>query len=352
LRHLKCLFLFQIEREKLIIAPAKPTERLLLNDRLFFTGLPKTILELQKTPGLQLLKDETFDLKQYDSSQVRPFEAVVSPSSPLIGKNVRNSKFREKFNAVIIAIHRNGSRIDKKIGDIVLQSGDTLLVLAERDFYNRWYASNEFYLISRSEVVPSKPNWQVGLAIFALLGLILLTIFKVLPIVAAAGVATALLLISRTISPEEARQSVDFRVLVIIAAALGIAEGLRNSGVAEFFAQQIVSVSSSFGPMGVITGLFIITSILTNFMTNNATAGMIFPITFAAAQQIGSDPRPFILALAIAASASFVTPISYQANLMVYGPGGYRFKDFLRIGIPLQIFVMFFSVILINYFYF
>ncbi|MBN1408596.1 MAG: SLC13 family permease [Calditrichaceae bacterium] len=352
LRHLQGLFLFQIYRDNQIIAPAKPTQKLKQGDRLFFTGLPKTILELQKTPGLELLRDSTFDLKQYDASMVRPYEAVISASSPLIGKNVRNSKFREHYNAVIIAIHRNGTRIKKKIGDIILQSGDTLLLLAEKDFYHQWYASNDFYLISQSEAVPSKPKWQVLVSMASLALLLALMIFKILPLVAAAGLAVVLVLVTRAISPYEARQSIDFRVLVIIASAFGIAEGLRASGVAEFIAQAVVLAGESFGSIGVIAGIFIITSILTNFMTNNATAAMVFPITFAAAQQIHADPRPFILALAIAASASFATPISYQTNLMVYGPGGYTFKDFFKIGFPLQVLVMAAAIILLEIFYF
>jgi len=352
LRHLQGLFLFQIQRNQQIIAPAKPSQKIRINDRLFFTGLPKTILELQKTPGLELLKDSTFDLKQYDASTVRPYEAVISPSSPLIGKNVRNSKFRENYNAVIIAIHRNGTRIKKKIGDIILQSGDTLLLLAEQDFYKRWYASNDFYLISQSEIVPSKPRRQVFVAMASLALFLILMIFKILPMVAAAGLTVILVLATRTVSTQEARQSIDFRVLVIIASAFGIAEGLRASGVAEFIAHTIVLAGDHFGSVGVVTGIFIITSLLTNFMTNNATAAIVFPITFAAAQQINADPRPFIVALAIAASASFATPISYQTNLMVYGPGGYTFKDFFKIGFPMQVFVMVIAIILLQFFYF
>ena len=352
LRHLQGLFLFQIQRNKQIIAPTRPTHKLKLGDRLFFTGLPKTILELQKTPGLELLKDSTFDLKQYDASMVRPYEAVISASSPLIGKNVRNSKFRENYNAVIIAIHRNGTRIKKKIGDIILQGGDTLLLLAEQDFYKQWYASNDFYLISQSEVVPSKPKWQLFVAVASLALLLFLMIFKLLPMIAAAGIAVILVIATRTLSSFEIRQSIDFRVLVIIASAFGIAEGLRNSGVAEFIAQAIVYLGHSYGSIGVVAGIFLVTSLLTNFMTNNATAAIVFPITFAAAQQINADPRPFIIALAIAASASFATPISYQTNLMVYGPGGYTFKDFFKIGFPMQIFVMVIAVILIKFFYF
>ncbi|MEJ2543875.1 MAG: SLC13 family permease [Calditrichaceae bacterium] len=352
LRHLQGLFLFQIFRDNQMIAPAKPTQKLKVSDRLFFTGLPKTILELQKTPGLELLKDSTFDLKQYDSTMVRPYEAVISTSSPLIGKNVRNSNFRENYNAVIIAIHRNGTRINKKIGDIVLQSGDTLLLLAGKDFYRKWYTSNDFYLISQSEVVPSKPKWQVFVSFASIALLLILMIFKILPLVAAAGLAVILVLATRAISPYEARQSIDFRVLVVIASAFGIAEGLRSSGVAEFIAQAIVYGGESFGMIGFTAGIFIITGICNYFITNSATAAIVFPIIFVAAQQINVDPRPFIIALAIAASDSFATPISYQTNLMVYGPGGYTFKDFFKIGFPMQILVMVTAIILFQIFYF
>jgi len=352
LRHLKGLYLFEIERDDEIITPARPTEIIQLDDRLFFTGLPKTILDLQKTPGLQLLKDCTFDLKQYDSSQIRPFEAVVSVSSPLIGKKIRNSNFRETYNAVIIAIHRNGARINKKIGDIIIHSGDTLLLLADKKFYNEWYASSDFFLISRSEQVPSKPRWQAILSVFSLGVMIILILFKILPIVAAAGIAATVLLFTRTITTLEARHSIDFRVIIIIASSLGLAEALTESGVAQFLANSIVAAGGTFGPLGVITALFIITSIFTNFMTNNATAAILFPIVFASAQQMQADPRPFIIALAIATSASFATPISYQTNLMVYGPGGYTFKDFFRVGFPLQIFVTIAAIVLINYFYY
>lgn len=352
LRHLTGLFLFQIERQGKIIAPAAPTEEILLNDRLFFTGLPKTILELQKTPGLQLLKDSTFDLKQYDASQIHPFEAVVSASSPLIGKNVRESNFRSTYNAVIIAIHRNGSRINRKIGDIVIHPGDTLLLLADKQFYKNWYNSKEFYLVSQTETVPSRPFWQRYLSIAVLVAMVVSVVTNLLPIMTAAGLAVMLMIVTRTISRSEVIRSVDFRVLVIIAAAFGIAEALDNSGLAGFIAHGIVAYTESFGVIGVLSGIFIVTSLYTNIMTNNATAALVFPIAFAAAQELQMDPRPFLITLAIAASASFVTPISYQTNLMVYGPGGYKFIDFIRIGLPLQIIVTVVSIGLIYGIYF
>ncbi len=351
LRHLQGLFLFQIERSGRIIAPAGPDEKIRLNDRLFFTGLPKTILELQKTPGLHLIEEPSFDLKQYDSYRIKTYEAVVSQSSPLVGKNVRESNFREKYGAVIIAIHRNGARVRKKIGDIVLHPGDTLLLLADKRFRKKWYHSNDFYLISDAEAIPSKPQWQTYLSIGALVGMILLNVLGILPLVSAAGFAVVALVITRSLSPNEARRLIEWRVLLVIAAAFGIAEGIINSGIADFFAKTFVQLGSAFGVMGVLTAIYVITSIYTSIITNNAAAAFLFPVAFSAAIAMQADARAFAIALVIAAGASFATPISYQTNLMVYGPGGYKFKDFLLVGIPLQILVGAVALSLIYFFY-
>ena len=339
LRHLKGLFLFQIERGGRIIAPARPEERIQVGDRLFFTGLPKTIIELQKTPGLQLIKESQFDLKQYDSDLIKPYEAVISPSSPLVGKNVRESNFRGRYGAVILAIHRNGERIQKKIGDIVLHAGDTLLLLAERDFIRKWYHSRDFLLISHADEVPSKPQWRAKLSIAIFLGMILLTVLHVLPLISAAGLAAILVVVSGAISPGDAKQAVDWKVLLIIASALGIARAIQNSGLSDTVAGEIIAVGHIGGPLGVLVALYLLTSLYNAVITSNATAALIFPIALSVGLAAGGDARPFVLAITIAAAASFATPISYQTNLMVYGPGGYRFADFLKVGIPLQILV-------------
>ncbi len=352
LRHLKGLFLFQIERNGQIIAPARPDEVIQLKDRLFFTGLPKTILELQKTPGLEIIEDAKLDLKQYDSSQIRPYEAVVSNSSPLIGRNVRESKFREKYDAVIIAIHRNGERIQKKIGDIVLRAGDTLLLLAGKDFLKKYYHSRDFLLVSESVKVPSKPLKNKIIAIGTLAFMVFLFVTHLVPIVVGAGIAVMILLLTHTVSLEEARESVDFRVLIIIASAFGIAAGIRNSGVAQFVGHYIIAAGGSFNTIGILTGIFLITSAYANIITNNATAALVFPIVLSVTTEMQVDPRPFILLMAIAASSSFATPISYQTNVMVYGPGGYRFRDFLRIGIPMQLVVMVIAISMTYWLYF
>jgi len=352
LRHLKGLFLFQIERKKQIIAPISPDEKILLDDRLFFTGLPDTIIELQRTPGLTILKDTRFDLKNYDSDFLNTYEAVISPSSPLIGINVRESNFRSRYNAVIIAIHRNGERIQKKIGDIVLHAGDTLLILAKHDFLKQWYNSKDFYLISESEKVPSKPRWYSYFSLSVLVLMIMAMVFKIVPIVVATAFAAVVLIFSKCISPSVAHKSVHWNVLLIIASAFGISRALENSGVAHFLADKLIFLVGSVGTLGLLSGIYFMTSFYTEIITNNAAAALLFPIAIATANQAGIDARPFAIAVALAASASFATPLGYQTNLMVYGPGGYKFRDFLKIGIPMNLLVGVLVITIIYVYYF
>lgn len=351
LRHLKGLFLFQIERQGNIIAPAKPEERICENDRLFFTGLPKTILELQKTKDLQLIKNSKFDLKHYDSDEIKPFEAVISPSSFLVGKNVRESKFRGKYNAVIIAIHRSGVRIKKKIGDVVLHAGDTLLLLADKDFHKKWYFSKDFYLISLTDVVPSKPKWQANFSILVLIGMVAITALGILPLITSAAVASLLLILSKSVRLVDTKELIDWKVLIVIASALGISKAVSNSGLASLLAGSLIGISESMGVLASLIGVYLMTNIYSTILTNTAAAAMIIPVVFPIAQTLNADINAFAIVVAIAAGASFATPIGYQTNLMVYGPGGYKFKDYIKIGAPLQILVGIVTIFLIYTFY-
>ncbi len=352
LRQLKGLFLFQVERGERIIAPADPDDVIRIGDRLFFTGIPETILELQKTPGFQLIRDTHFDIKDFDSTKVKTFEAVISNSSPLVGKNVRESNFRGRYNAVIVAIHRSGERIRKKIGDIVLHPGDTLLILAPAGFFNRWYHSRDFFLVSspiKVDSMPRRSQWIAGLAMVAM---VILTVTEVLPLIAAAGLAVITLILTRTVTRSDAESMIDWKVMVIIGAAFGIAVGIKNSGVADILADFIVLLQAQFGPLGVLCGIYFLTSLYNTIISSNATAALFFPIAVSSALAVGADVRPFALAVTISAAASFASPISYQTNLMVYGPGGYKFKDYLKFGIPLQLLIGIMAVTLIYYYYF
>ncbi len=352
LRHLKGLFLFQIERDKKLLTSVSPDENILLNDRLFFVGLPETIMDLRKIKGLILLKDIVFDPSNYDSEEVSTFEVVISSNSPLVGKCVRESKFRTYYDAVIIAIHRSGDRIKEKIGDIVLRPGDTLMILANRDFIDLWYNKRDFFLVSRSADVESKPKIYSYLSLTVLILMIAMMAFQVVPVLLAVSTASIILIISGTISPYSARNSIDWKVILVIASAFGIAKGMLNSGVASFLAEKVISVSGSLGPIGLIAVIYFITSFYTEIITNNAAAALIVPVAISVSGSAGIDPIPLLIAVAIAASASFATPIGYQTNLMVYGPGGYKFKDYLKIGIPMNLIMGVIAVILIYFIYY
>lgn len=352
LRHLKGLYLFQIERENKIISPASPNEIIKLDDRLFFTGLPQTILELQKTPGLEIIEDLNFDLKNYDSERLKTFEVVISPSSPLINQRINKSNFREKYNAVIIAIHRNGERIREKIGNINLRVGDTLLLLSDKQFKNRWYNSKDFYLVSELTGVPSKPKWHAFFSATVFIVALALSFSGLVPLISAMGIAAVALVLSGTLSKENVILSIDWKVLLIIASSFGIAIAMEKSGVGGFFAEALMSVSQNFGMIGIIAGVYLTTAIYTNFITNNTAAVLMFPIAFSIALKLNVDIHPLAVAIALGASSSFATPISYQTNLMVYGPGNYKFRDFVNVGMPMQLVTFVIAVPLIYAFYY
>ena len=205
LRHLKGLFLFQITRGHEIIAPVTPSEKIYVGDRLFFTGLPETIFELQKTTGLSVVRDPEFDINNIDSDKLNTFEAVVSTTSPLIGQTVRDSNFRTRYNGVILAIHRAGTRINRKIGDIVFRPNDTLFILAEKGFDKKWYHTKDFSLVSRSLDIFEKPRWKGNLALGIILLMVLFASLKIMPILLSAAVAATLMVATGILSPENAK---------------------------------------------------------------------------------------------------------------------------------------------------
>jgi len=351
LRHLQGLFLFQIIRDGEIIAPVAPDEIILEKDRLFFTGLPETIYELQKMHGLYAVRDSEFNLADFDSDQLNTYEAVISERSSLVGQSVRESNFRSRFDAVILAIHRSGHRINKKVGDIVFRPGDTLFILSKKGFDARWYHSPDFLLVSPSLEVFSKPRWKGNLALGLLILMILVATTGIMPMVLAAACTAVLMVALRIISVETAQKSVDWGVLLAIASAFGVGRALENSGLATWISTHMIDLVSFFGPVGVIAGIFFLTSIYTEMITNNAAAAIMFPIALEAAQTLSFDPKLLVIPMTIAASASFATPIGYQTNLMVYGPGGYCFRDFLKIGVPMNVMTGI-GVTLFTYFWF
>ncbi|MCG8702115.1 MAG: SLC13 family permease [Bacteroidales bacterium] len=337
LRHLRGLFLFQITRCQETLAPVSPQEKIELNDRLFFTGLPDTILDLLQTPGFQLIKDVQVDLQNIDSEKYKTFEAVISNSSPLAGKTVRDSGFRAKYDAVILAIHRNGHRLNKKVGDIVFQPSDTLFLLSKKEFEGKWYHSTDFSLVSSKTIQYSRPKVKGNLALLLLLVMIGLVVANVISLLVAAVLTAGVMIAGGIVSTRDAKKAINFDALLVIVAALGIGNAVVNSGLANWIGMFMVEHLSEYGVFAILIGLFFLTSIYTELITNNAAAVLMFPIAITVSQQLQVDMHVFAILIAIAASSSFMTPIGYQTNLIVYGAGGYKFIDFVRNGLLLSV---------------
>jgi len=347
LRRLEQLYLAEIDRNEELLSPVKPSDLLEANDHLYFTGQVEAIVRLQDFPGMVPCHERDFCRSLRGSGRGRVIEAVVSRSSPMLGKTLKEGNFRARYDAAVLAVHRHGERIPGPIGQLALKPGDTLLLLAGDDFYKRWNQARDFYMISKVTDVPAANCKKTAIVLVALAGMVGLATFGVMDILNAAILAAMVLLFTRCITVVEARRSIELNVLIVIAAALGISQALEKTGAARYLAEQIIVAVSDFGPTGLLFAICLATTLLTELITNNAAAALVFPIAMAAAQKAGLNPQPFVVAIAISASASFATPIGYQTNLMVQGPGGYRFSDFLKIGIPLNILFLMVSILVI-----
>jgi len=263
-------------------------------------------------------------------------EAVVSDSCPLVGTSIREGRFRGVYNAAVIAVARNGERIQRKIGDIVLRPGDTLLLEADPGFVDRQHNSRDFFLVSR--LPDSRPLRQdhALIAVGILVGMVVTATFGWMSMLQSAMVAAGLLLLTRCISGSAARAAVDWEVLIAIAASFGLGLALEKSGAALFLAGRMIHLAQG-DPWVTLAVVYLVTMLFTELITNNAAAVLIFPIALSTSESLGVSFMPFAIGIMMAASASFSTPIGYQTNLMVYGPGGYRFTDYFRVGIPLNL---------------
>ena len=331
LRQLPGLFLVEIRREDgRVLRPVAPEDRLVANDSLVFTGVASTVADLSQFPGL-LPVDEPVP------HGWRLYEVVVSPRSPLLGMSVRDAEFRRRYNAAILAVHRSGERMVGRVGDIVLRPGDTLMLLSAPGFAKAWQNSAAFYLVSetRQEGIPNYS--RASLAMVTLIAMVMVpTLFGTSLLVSAMG-AVIVLLTTGCISARAARESVNWSVLVLIGSAIGVAGALENSGAAAAMGELLLQLTAPFGPRATLAGVFILGAASASFISNAAAAALVFPIAMTTAQTAGMDTRAMALCLALAASAGFSTPIGSNPNLLVYGPGGYRYRDFTRIGLPLTI---------------
>lgn len=336
LRRLPGTQLAEIRRNNTVIPAVEPGERLEGGDRLIFMGVADAMVELLRHQGLVPAPDQVFKL-----DTPRPerhfIEAVISPDSPVVGMSLREARFRDRYGAVAIAVTRNGQPVTEPAETFRLRAGDTLLLEARPVFLERFRNARDFLLLNRIDGVSVPRHERAGLALAILVGMVAAA-STVVDMLTAALVAAALMLLTRCTTPASARAGVDWTVLVVIGASIGLGSALQVSGAARDIAQAILGLAGDH-PWLVLLAVYLITSLFTEIITNNAAAVLAFPIAQAAAAQMGVSFWPFVVAIMIAASASFATPIGYQTNLMVYGPGGYRFSDYLRIGLPLNLLV-------------
>jgi di/tricarboxylate transporter len=337
LRHLPGLFLIEIDRGGAIISPVGPDDKLEIDDRLVFAGVVSSIVELEKIPGLIPTADAAYEISPREQRRRSLCEAVISANSPLIGKTIKEADFRASYGAAVVAVHRDASRVETKIGDIRLRPGDTLLLQTRPHFLRAYRNDPAFYLVSDvREWRPLRRDraWIAGI-LFALL-LILMTT-EMVSIVVAGALVAVLMVAFGCISSGDARNSIEWQVLVTIGASFGVGKALENSGAALAIASYLFEATQHWGPVVALAAIYLLCSFVTELITNNAAAVLIFPFCIKTAELYQVSERPFLVALVLAASASFMTPIGYQTNMMVYGPGGYKFSDFLRMGALLHL---------------
>ena len=334
------VMVLDIQRDGYLISTKVGEKLIEAGDILFVKGSVESFLRMKEVEKIFLLTDEKLTQKELEQEDNVLMECMLTDKSDIVGKTLMQSNFRKRFRTFILAIRRDGLIIRKKIAHVILHTYDTLLIYGGRKEIDKLASRGDFILLGevQADLVKSRFWW---VSILAIITTIILAAFGILPILKGAIISAVILLLLRIISPNEAYQSIHWQVIVLIAALIPLGIAIESTGTAAFIGQLISETVSDFSPNKqpyVLLGLiYLITMILTEVSSNTATAIIMAPIVMAVTNQMGIDARPFIFAVCFAASASFVTPVGYQTNLMVYGPGGYKFLDFIKVGLPLSI---------------
>lgn len=338
LRHLPGLYVAEIQREDGVIAAAKPNERLRGNDVLILVGALESVVDLRKIRGLATSDDQARKL-QVPAWRRTLVEAVVSPRCGLLGKTIREGKFRSHYNAAVVAVARGDKRLTGKLGDVRLEVGDVLLLEASPSFLHRRNDLRDFFMVSRVEQGVVRRPERAWFAIGILLMMVLAAASGLVSIMTAALVAAIAMVGFRCCTTTEARRSIDWSILIVIGAAIGIGSALEQSKAAAAIADGLLNLAGGDELLS-LAAIFLATMLCTELITNNAAAVLMFPIALRTASALGlDDATPFVITVMIAASASFLTPFGYQTNMMVYGVGGYRVVDYVKFGLPLSLIV-------------
>jgi di/tricarboxylate transporter len=340
LRQLPGLYLIEIDRDGQVLPAVSPNVELRERDRLVFAGIVESVVDLQRIRGLVPATDQVFKLDASRTNR-RLVEAVVSQTCPIVGMTIREGAFRTRYNAAVIAVARNGQRIHQKIGDIVLRAGDTLLLEARASFTSQNRDSRDFFLVSAIEdsAPPRHDRARISLAILA--AMVAAVTLGMMSMLNASLLAAGAMILTRCTSASAALRAIDWQVLIVIVAAFGIGSAIGTTGAAEAVTHRLLSLAGD-DPRVVLAVLCAVTMGFANLINAQASAVLMFPIAVSTAIALGTpespmSAMPFAMAIVFGAAGSFATPIGYQTNLMVFGPGGYRASDFLKVGIPLSV---------------
>lgn len=336
LRELGNLYLTEIVRGHAVIAPVSPDEIVQQGDSLLFSGDVKALSTLEQVHGLDVVGLTT----EESSHSNNTCEVVLLPDSVCVGKSIKQVKFRSLFNASVLGVRRGDHQISGGLGNIKLRAGDMLLLAVGNDFKDRHNLKRNFVLlnpellISEQQELPKRQSQWVLAGFAAVIGL---SACNVLPLIKGLLLLLGALVLSGVLSVQYVRRRIPFEIIIVVGSALALANAMQTSGLAQSISSGLLSMTQGYGVYGAFIGIFLVTLLLTELITNNAAAAIIFPIAMTTAQQFGVDTMPFIMAVAFGASASFLSPFGYQTNLMVYSAGNYTVKDYLKLGLPVSI---------------
>ncbi len=332
LRNLKDIYLFEINRKGHSISPVSPDEMICEGDQLFFSGRTNAIAQLMKN-GIGLSLPDAVALNKYKHHH--SIEAIIPANSSLIGKKVKETDFRRRFNASIIALHRQGKRVTGSVGETILNAGDLLLLLGNEKMP---HTHADLFLLMRHDVEVLSPKRSIvsKVVTFCTLILLILGIIGIMDLFMSASVGILLFFLTKTLKLGDIRTAFDFDLAVLLVASLAIGLALTKTGAAQQLTNALLSYGGADTRIAIIL-LFATTVLITSVITNAAAIAIVFPLALSLANNLNISTTPVFAAIAFATTCNFMTPIGYQCNLMVYGPGNYSFKDFFKVGFPLTV---------------
>ncbi|MDH3296110.1 MAG: SLC13 family permease, partial [Acidimicrobiia bacterium] len=338
LRALPSTYLVGLERDGQTMAPVAPGYRLQGGDVLTFAGRLNQVLDIDRFPGLSL--QEHRHVWALNDGQHAWYEAIIGPGSRLVGRTIKQAGFRQRYQAAVVALNRSGETVNTKLGEARLQVGDSLLLVSDLGFRDRWRRTSDFLFIHQRSEAPPTAQAKAPMALAILLAVVAIPLLGVAEVLYAAVVGAAAMVAAGVLTVGQAREAISLNVVTMIAAAIGIGATVEQTGLAATVADGMSGLAGDAGLLGSALSLVVATLVLTELISNAGAVSLMLPVALATAVEAGGDPRRFALGVTLTAASSFLTPIGYQTNTMVFGPGRYQPADFLRLGVPLSLLVL------------